>query len=138
MSDEDRDRGVDSSFQQLLIMLASAAMQNLGKVVNPASGRAEVDLDGAQIMIDLIEMIERKTRNNLTRDEGRLLGDTLTMLRLNYVETAKSGGAGSSAPESRGVGGAAAPAGEESRIETPPASPKPPDEGGPRFHKTYG
>ena len=138
MTDDGREQGVDAAFQQLTIMLASAAMQQLGKVVNPATGKAETDLEGAQAAIDLLEMVERKTRGNLTRDESRMLGDTLMMLRLNFVETAQSGGAEAAAAEQKPAEPAAQAEAGGPRIEVPPASSKPPDEGGPRFHKTYG
>jgi hypothetical protein len=48
-----------------------------------------VDLEAAQFTIDILEMIEAKTAGNLDSDEQRLLKDTLSSLRLNYVETAR-------------------------------------------------
>jgi hypothetical protein len=77
-------------FMQLVIMLSSSAMQHLGKIINPMTGKTELNLDAAQATIDMLEMIEAKTRGNLDRDEERLLKTTLTSLKMNYVETASS------------------------------------------------
>jgi hypothetical protein len=75
-------------FMQLVIMLSSSAMQHLGKIINPMTGKTELNLEAAQATIDMVEMIEAKTKGNLDRDEERLLKNTLTTLKLNYVETA--------------------------------------------------
>jgi len=75
-------------FMQLVIMLSSSAMQHLGKIINPMTGKTELNLEAAQATIDMVEMIEAKTKGNLDRDEERLLKNTITTLKLNYVETA--------------------------------------------------
>lgn len=75
-------------FMQLVIMLSSSAMQHLGKIINPMTGKTELNLEAAQATIDMVEMIEAKTKGNLDRDEERLLKNTITSLKLNYVETA--------------------------------------------------
>lgn len=73
---------------QLVIMLSSSAMQHLGKIINPMTGKTELNLEAAQATIDMVEMIEAKTRGNLDKDEERLIRNTITTLKLNYVETA--------------------------------------------------
>ncbi|MEI8122899.1 MAG: DUF1844 domain-containing protein [bacterium] len=109
-------------FMQLVIMLSSSAMQYLGKIINPMTGKTELNLEAAQATIDMVEMIEAKTRGNLDRDEERMLKNTLTTLRMNYVETA------------------AAPP-PQVTPETPPAPEKvtgeTKDGQEPKFHKTY-
>ena len=77
-------------FMQLIIMLSSSAMQQLGKIINPMTGKMEIQLEGAQATIDMVEMLEAKTKGNLDREEDRLIKNTLTALRMNYVETAAS------------------------------------------------
>ena len=113
-------------FMELVIMLSSSAMQQLGKIINPLTGKTEVNLAAAQATIDMVEMIENKTRGNLDRDETRLLANTLTSLRMNYVETASTQ---ATAPK------------EESKSEPPAAeasSPTTPtDKKEPKFHKSY-
>jgi len=112
-------------FMQLVIMLSSSAMQYLGKIINPMTGKTELNLEAAQATIDMVEMIEAKTRGNLDRDEDRMLKNTLTTLRMNYVETAESAPA---KPEPEAA--PATPAGDKG-----PDGAK--DDKEPKFHKTY-
>lgn len=74
-------------FVNLIIMLGGSAMQNLGKIVNPASKKTEINLDAAQASIDLLDMLEAKTKGNLDDEENRFLKATLADLKINFVET---------------------------------------------------
>lgn len=76
-------------FARLMFMLHAAAMQYLGKIKNPVTDRVERDLGGAQGMIDTLEMLENRTKGNLSQDEARMLGQMLQELRLNYVDEAQ-------------------------------------------------
>ncbi len=69
-------------------------MVQLGKVVNPASQEATRDLDGTKGTISLVEMLEQKTKGNLTEDEEQVLRHVLTGLRMNYLDELKKGSAG--------------------------------------------
>jgi hypothetical protein len=86
--------GADSippaSFSVLLATIATQAVIALGAVTNPATQKAEPSLDEAKHLIDILGMLEEKTRNNLTPDEERYLKALLFDLRLQYVEAAKS------------------------------------------------
>ncbi|MCZ6776891.1 MAG: DUF1844 domain-containing protein [Ignavibacteria bacterium] len=73
-------------FSQIVIMFHAFAMQQLGKVKNPVTDKIERDLIGAQNSIDMLDMLKEKTKGNLTKDEERLITDTLKELRLNYVD----------------------------------------------------
>ena len=86
-------------FSHLVMSLASSAMQHLGKLVNPATNKPEVNIDAAQSTIDVIEMLEAKTKGNLDGDESRFLSQTLTALRMNFVETANAPAAAAPTPE---------------------------------------
>lgn len=111
-------------FVQLVMMFSQSAMQHLGKIINPMTGKTELNLEAAQATIDMVEMLEAKTKGNLDRDEERVLKNTLTSLRMNYVETAASAPAKEEKPE-------AAPAADikgSSDVK---------DEKEPKFHKTY-
>lgn len=125
------DRDI-SPFEQLVMMLATSAMHQLGKLVNPQTGQAEVDLAGAGWSIDLLGMLEEKTRGNLDRHEAQMLGEALTTLRLNFVEaTSAAPGETPAADAPR----AAAPAAAKAE----PVVDKKKDEGdAPKFHKSYG
>jgi hypothetical protein len=75
-------------FSALVIMLHSAAMQQLGKIKHPATGKIERHLPAAQDTIDILDMLKEKTKGNLSPDEDRLLTQLLAELKLNYVDEA--------------------------------------------------
>ncbi len=77
-------------FTNLVLSLANAAMMSLGKSPNPVTNQIERDLEMAEMNIEMLSMLQEKTRNNLTDKEETLLTTTLTNLRLNYVTEMKS------------------------------------------------
>jgi len=80
-------KGGDSYlFQHLVVMFQSLALQQMGKLMNPVTGKVERDLHQARITIDMLDMIQHKTRGNLEDGEGRLLNAILTELRMNFVD----------------------------------------------------
>jgi hypothetical protein len=76
-------------FMQLVMMFQGMAMQNLGKVMNPVTNQVDRNLDQAKNMIDLLGMLETKTKNNLNENEKRLLDHSLYELRMNYIDEMK-------------------------------------------------
>jgi hypothetical protein len=72
-------------------LLANSAMQQLGKLANPLTGKVERNLDGAKATIDMIKMLKAKTRGNLSQDEEQILDANLSNLQLNYVDELKRG-----------------------------------------------
>ncbi len=74
-------------FMHLVSMLAMSAIQQMGKLVDPSTGKAEINLEAAQATIDMLDMLEARTRGNLDAEETRLLKDTLMSLKMNYVES---------------------------------------------------
>lgn len=76
-------------FKSLVFSLASNAMQHLGKTVNVLQGKVSQNLPAAQVMIDMLDMFETKTRGNLTEDELKLLTSVLADLKMNYFECMK-------------------------------------------------
>lgn len=81
---EDRDKAL---FANLIMMLASSSMQQMGKIINPMTNKAEVDLETAQMTIDMIAMLQAKSQGNCDESEERMLKDLLSSLRMNFVET---------------------------------------------------
>ena len=73
----------------LLVMLYGDAMANLGQAPDPTSGRPHVDLDQARFAIDLLAMLQEKTRGNRTPDESAVLEEMLTTLRMGYVRVSQ-------------------------------------------------
>ena len=79
------------SFTAFVLSLASTAAIHFGDLPDPVSGeRAEPNLDGAAQMIEILTLLDQKTRGNLTVEERQVLEQVLYELRLRYVE-AKSG-----------------------------------------------
>ena len=77
-------------FLDMVGLFGTQAMIALGKLANPATGKAEKSLPAARLFIDTLEMLESKTKGNLNSDETKVLHATLTDLRLMYVEESKS------------------------------------------------
>jgi hypothetical protein len=75
-----------SMFLSLVFTFQAAAMQQMGKLKNPISDKIERDLQQAQLSIDMLDMLEAKTRGNLTEEEAKFLKEVLKELKLNYVD----------------------------------------------------
>jgi len=78
-------------FLDLVSLFSTQGMIALGKLANPATGKAEKNLAAARLFIDMLDMLERKTRGNLTPDESKILQSAVTDLRLMFVEESKVG-----------------------------------------------
>jgi hypothetical protein len=74
------------SFSLLVATFASQATVAFGHVPNPIDGKTEVRLDLAKHAIDMLEIIEHKTKGNLSEGEAAMLESVLHQLRLAYVE----------------------------------------------------
>ncbi len=76
----------NAHFVHLVLMFQAAAMQHMGKIKNPVTDKIERDLEQAQFTIDTLDMIQAKTKGNLSQEEERLLKTVLQELKLNYVD----------------------------------------------------
>lgn len=112
------DTPFKAMFMEFVAMLATTTMQHMGKTINPFTGKIETNLEAAQATIDMLEMIEAKTRGNRDPEEDRVIKNTLTNLRMNFVETKSTPAQPSSPAPETGA--------DESAAKEP------------RFHKTYG
>jgi hypothetical protein len=121
-------------FAQLVMMLSSSAMQQLGKLVNPGTRKAEIDLEGAQITIDMLSMLEQKTKGNLDNEEARMIGSIVSSLQMNYVETMQSTPTTPEAKKEQPVKDAV-PDKEEQPLA---AENQNEDKKDPKYHKSYG
>jgi hypothetical protein len=89
-------------FIEFVMMQAQNAAFMLGQIPHPQTGKAEVNLDMAQFLIDQLVMIQEKTKGNLTNDESRILANALANLQIAFVETSgkqRPGRPASPAPE---------------------------------------
>ena len=83
------------SFAAFVLSLAHTAAVHFGDVPDPVSGRpAEANLPAAKQMIDILSLLEEKTRGNLTAEERQLLDQLLYELRLRFVEASRTDSAG--------------------------------------------
>jgi len=73
-------------FTQLVMSFHAAAWQQMGKVTNPMTGKLERNLELAKNSIDILGMLEEKTKGNLAEPETKFLQQILAQLRMNYVE----------------------------------------------------
>ena len=76
------------NFSTFIFSLNTSALLHLGEVPDPATGKQQEDLVMAKQTIDLLSMLEEKTRGNLTSDEENLIKHILYDLRLRYVQKA--------------------------------------------------
>jgi len=128
-------------FANLVIMLSTSAMQQMGKIVNPLTGKAEVNLQGAQMSIDMLSMLQAKTNGNLDPDEQSMLNDILANLQMNYVETARNAPQGEHEAEEEEPEAQPSPSAEQTGTSAPTAEPEVKGTGEdrePKFHKSYG
>ncbi|MBM7117841.1 DUF1844 domain-containing protein [Archangium primigenium] len=77
------------TFSTFLIGLASSALIHLGEAPNPETGKSERDLVLARQSLDLLGLLQDKTRGNLTTEEKQLFDNLLADLRLRFVEANK-------------------------------------------------
>lgn len=73
-------------FMQMVFQLSSLATLLMGKAPHPDTGKTTRDLQSAQVVIDQLDMLQTKTKGNLTAEEDKLLRQTLMSLRMAYVE----------------------------------------------------
>lgn len=74
-------------FAGMVNQYAQMAFMFMGKVPNPQTGAMEVELESAKMFIDNLEMLEFKTKGNLSKEEDKFLKAVLTQLRMDFVES---------------------------------------------------
>ncbi len=78
-----------ADFTTFILSLSSSVLMHLGELPGPQQGQPARDLPMAKHTIDLLSLLQEKTRGNLSADEDSLLESLLYDLRLRYVELAK-------------------------------------------------
>lgn len=86
---DDSDKKIDANFFQLVVSLQVAAMQQMGKIASPITGKVERNLQQAQASIDMLAMLSEKTANNLTAEEKNLIDGVVYELRMNFVDESR-------------------------------------------------
>jgi hypothetical protein len=125
-------------FAQMVMQQSSMAMMLLGNTPHPETGQVLRDLEAARLFIDQLEMIEFKTKGNLSPEETALLKQSLMSLRMAFVEAVDSSPS-SAAPhpaQDTPLAGSA-PAPEPAKPAPAPASSLAEEEHRKKFTKKY-
>jgi hypothetical protein len=85
MTDKEKD---ELLLTQVALMFQTAALQQMGKLKNPITDAVDRDLDQARMSIDILDVLHRRMKGNLSEQEERMLATVLRELRLNYVDEA--------------------------------------------------
>jgi hypothetical protein len=77
----------DLTFSGFVLSLATTAALHFGDLADPETGRRpEPDIESAKRIIELLEMLQAKTKGNLIPEEEKLLEDLLYELRMRFVQ----------------------------------------------------
>lgn len=82
------DPGID--FETFVLSLSTSAMLHLGQIPNPDTNQPEPNLPLARQTIDILALLQAKTKGNLTEREARVLDDLLYDLRMRFLEASKA------------------------------------------------
>jgi uncharacterized protein DUF1844 len=88
--DESDDALPHVDFSTFILSLSHSALMHLGEAPDPETGQIGKNVALARQTIDLIAVLEDKTKGNLTGDEERLIGQILFDLRMRFVELSKT------------------------------------------------
>ncbi len=131
-----RDEIMAAHFASMVMQTAQMALMLLGQMPHPETGKTITDLEGAQMFIDQLEMLEVKTKGNLNKDEEQLLKQSLVGTRMAFVaaieQQEKNAKAAATSPAPAPVVDKPAPA---PAVETSPAAGD--DESRKKFSKKY-
>jgi hypothetical protein len=79
----------EANFLSFISGIATQALMQLGDIENPFTHKKEFSEEEAKYTIDLLAVMQKKTKGNLTDEEGRYLQAALTDLRMRFVEKKK-------------------------------------------------
>ena len=107
-----------ADFQMLISSMATQALMSLGGMPDPATGQRMVHLELGRHQVDLLGVLEEKTKGNLEEQEQKMLTQTVHELRMHYLNVAKQ-----VAAQMGGAGAGGAEPGDEKSAGGGPASP---------------
>ncbi|MEJ2109403.1 MAG: DUF1844 domain-containing protein [Acidobacteriota bacterium] len=84
-SNPDEQQRPPIDFPSYLLSYYTQGMVLLGEVPNPYTNKKEEDMEAARHTIDILSMLEEKTKGNLSQDEQKLLENVLYELRMKYM-----------------------------------------------------
>ena len=77
------------TFAAFILSIAASGLIQLGSEPDPATGEKTVNLTGARQTIDILSLLQEKTKGNLTSEEDSYMSQTLFALRMAFVELEK-------------------------------------------------
>ena len=80
----------ENLFSYIVDTFRSSASISMGKMKNPVTNKTDINLDQAKYYMDLLNMLQRKTKNNLTDYEEQMLINTVSELKMNFIEVKNS------------------------------------------------
>jgi hypothetical protein len=138
-ADMTREEYQSAMFANMVIQQTNLAMMMLGKAPHPETGQYIQDLDAARMFIDQLEMLEAKTRGNLSKPEEALLKQALPALHMAFVDAINSAGGKTEIPAAHSPAEEPAPP-TPANPATPPLAAEPApaaDESRKKFSKKY-
>ena len=93
-----REEIVSALFANMIAQQTNMAFMFLGRIPHPDTGEVVQDFETSKFFIDQLEMLAVKTKGNLTRQEEALLNQSLTALRLAFVEAVDGSPASAAKP----------------------------------------
>ena len=125
-------------FANMVLQQTSMTLMLLGKAPHPESGKTLHDPEAARMFIDQLEMLEVKTKGNLTPEEVGLLKQSLMTVRMAFVEAVDAGDKTSSQPGQAASSGEPARTAAPDHLTPPPAAgPAAEEESRTKFSKKY-
>ncbi len=87
---ENRQTGeLKMDFSNFVLSLNASAIMHLGDIPDPNTKERNVNLPAAKHTVDILEILQDKTKGNLTDEEQKLIDDVLFSLRMRYVQATK-------------------------------------------------
>ena len=80
---------IEITLSTFVMSLSTQALMCLGEIPNPLTDQSETDLDAVREFIDIISLLQEKTRGNVDAAEARLFEKVLYDLRMRFVEKAR-------------------------------------------------
>ena len=80
----------ENLFSYVVDTFRSSANISLGKIKNPVTNKIDVNLVQAEYYLDVLSMLQKKTKNNLTEYEEQMLFNIVSELRMNFIEIRQS------------------------------------------------
>ncbi len=83
---KEQSEQIEASFSTLILSIGSAAAMALGLAPNPSTGKIEKDKRMAKFNIDLLIVLQEKTKSNLNEQEKNFLNSLLSDLQMKFVK----------------------------------------------------